>query len=98
MYRSESCTAPKGELSTLDSARPLWTVSKNYASCNTTICGSQAILGAGGHSPHLYCLHGLRNQGDSAFVARVENWRPAIALSTSVEGRSSSESQISSRW
>ena len=53
---------------------------KNYANGNTTICGSEAILGAGGHSPNLYCLHGLRKQGDSVFAARAENWRPAHIL------------------
>lgn len=63
---------------------------KNYANRNTTVCGSQAILGARGHPPHLYCLHGLRNQGDSAFVARVETWKPAAALSASSESRISS--------
>ena len=66
----------------------------NYANHNTTIFGSQAILRAGDHLLHLYCLHGLRNQGDSAFAAREENWRPAAALSVLVEGRSLSETWI----
>ena len=61
---------------------------KIYATCNTTICGSQAILGAGGHLPHLYCPQsGLRNQGDLAFAARVENWRPAKGLSPSYQNK-----------
>jgi hypothetical protein len=45
------------------------------------------MLGAGGHPPHPKSLHSLRNQGDLAIAARVENRRPAKVLSPSYQNK-----------